>query len=915
MTGGDEGGSSALGALSRNWRSALVVNGLFDALEETERQRDELAHNLSRRDQGPPLFDAATENITVDGGNGDAWLPPDRDRDSSGGEWEPRKRQPPLLRHSLLGSSASPRSKSPPPRPPNPAIASATRTGRREEGNGGSGRRVLTSRESDKRQHPTRRRPEARNGSDDDDDDDDDGLLYDTAAGAEQMPPPPPTQTRRGGTPGFRDNRQGNSGGGGGGHAASSSRARGRARSGGRGEEERERDGPGLSAAVSVGSVGGELRGGELERVRGRVADLGAAIETSQSKLLRELSQVQEDFFSSFGYATPLGASAATSAAINGGTTAPDLGGGIGVGSVDGFSSALSSIPPLAGGGGGGGGGSHGHVGGNNFDRSRSPRWGGRRAGSGGGSGRVATSISPRARPPLLRRDLDETAEEEEEDKVRARSSGSYHCVGTKTSRGRSGGRDRRDQAAAAAAAATVDGTSYAFPMEASSSSPREGSGGVVGRGGERVFYSSSAGPAPRMRRSWKSLSPSPRTAAAAKGGWPVAAGAVGSARRSYVQNAGVDELRDRLLAELEAKEELARELEDSRREAEEYHERGEKREEKVEELLEREADERRARGEAEAELEHLRASHSRALEEQFSALGEKAKGLEGRSTELERRSAQLEEKTAGQEREISRRAAELEKVSAELLQRTSDLGEARAELGETGARLGETQVVLGETRGALGEKAAALERALSQLEEREARLGEARERVREVEGDRDGLAQELRDLQGVFESFRAASAELACDSSERTASALMRERKRASLRAAIWQWRAITLKSDLGTAVMLADRLKLRQAKRGAFGAWLDLCRRRSHARALVSRLLQRKTEVDQRGVWRHWARQTTAAAAAAESTALARAEAERARLNAAAVLTEALSRGRRRSLERGVVKLRDGVDASLMK
>lgn len=46
MTGGDEGGSSALGALSRNWRSALVVNGLFDALEETERQRDELAHNL-----------------------------------------------------------------------------------------------------------------------------------------------------------------------------------------------------------------------------------------------------------------------------------------------------------------------------------------------------------------------------------------------------------------------------------------------------------------------------------------------------------------------------------------------------------------------------------------------------------------------------------------------------------------------------------------------------------------------------------------------------------------------------------------------------------------------------------------------------------------------------------------------------
>lgn len=46
MASGDEGNSSALGDLSRNWRSALVVNGLFDALEETERQRDELAQNL-----------------------------------------------------------------------------------------------------------------------------------------------------------------------------------------------------------------------------------------------------------------------------------------------------------------------------------------------------------------------------------------------------------------------------------------------------------------------------------------------------------------------------------------------------------------------------------------------------------------------------------------------------------------------------------------------------------------------------------------------------------------------------------------------------------------------------------------------------------------------------------------------------
>lgn len=33
-------------ALSRNWRSALVVNSLHDALEEAERQRDEMAQML-----------------------------------------------------------------------------------------------------------------------------------------------------------------------------------------------------------------------------------------------------------------------------------------------------------------------------------------------------------------------------------------------------------------------------------------------------------------------------------------------------------------------------------------------------------------------------------------------------------------------------------------------------------------------------------------------------------------------------------------------------------------------------------------------------------------------------------------------------------------------------------------------------
>lgn len=44
-----EGGSEEDGGvqeLAGNWRSALVVNGLHDALAEAERQRDEMAHML-----------------------------------------------------------------------------------------------------------------------------------------------------------------------------------------------------------------------------------------------------------------------------------------------------------------------------------------------------------------------------------------------------------------------------------------------------------------------------------------------------------------------------------------------------------------------------------------------------------------------------------------------------------------------------------------------------------------------------------------------------------------------------------------------------------------------------------------------------------------------------------------------------
>lgn len=44
MTSEDNGGGFE--GLTQNWRSALVVNSLHDALEETERERDELAERL-----------------------------------------------------------------------------------------------------------------------------------------------------------------------------------------------------------------------------------------------------------------------------------------------------------------------------------------------------------------------------------------------------------------------------------------------------------------------------------------------------------------------------------------------------------------------------------------------------------------------------------------------------------------------------------------------------------------------------------------------------------------------------------------------------------------------------------------------------------------------------------------------------
>lgn len=46
--GMDEEGTNDPVPLAGNWRSALVVNSLHDALEEAERQRDEMAQKIIR---------------------------------------------------------------------------------------------------------------------------------------------------------------------------------------------------------------------------------------------------------------------------------------------------------------------------------------------------------------------------------------------------------------------------------------------------------------------------------------------------------------------------------------------------------------------------------------------------------------------------------------------------------------------------------------------------------------------------------------------------------------------------------------------------------------------------------------------------------------------------------------------------
>ena len=236
----------------------------------------------SKREEGAPLFadDGWSQDDDNPGVDGDQHAPAhghaygSGSGSGSGGRGtDGRGREPPsLLRYSLLATPAPA-----PTLTPTATPTSTASTAPRSR----SGRRATTSADESTVSAKPKRADRKRGPS--------------TAAAGPMLPPPPRAGGVVGGARGRNDSGGGSDGatylrerslsGGGGGHSGGGS---GDAiggpncgvRSGGGGQVERER-GLGLSAA-SVGSVDGELRGAELERVRGRVADLGAAIETSQ---------------------------------------------------------------------------------------------------------------------------------------------------------------------------------------------------------------------------------------------------------------------------------------------------------------------------------------------------------------------------------------------------------------------------------------------------------------------------------------------------------------------------------------------------------------------------------------------------------------------------------------------------------
>lgn len=182
----------------------------------------------------------------------------------------------------------------------------------------------------------------------------------------------------------------------------------------------------------------------------------------AKSKLLQELSQVQEDFFSSFGYTPPMGASAGTATGMSGNN-------GLVVGAAIG-SSALSPIPRFA-----GSASSNAAV--------RSPRWG-------------PPPVSRDRSPPLRRHDLrgsDEAGGGVRRGRPGFAGSGERRDGGSGGGGGERMGLERGGVRAGGAAAAGRGGVGYAFPA----SSDERGS-----------------------PRRWRSLSPSASVSSPSRSGW-----------------------------------------------------------------------------------------------------------------------------------------------------------------------------------------------------------------------------------------------------------------------------------------------------------------------------------------------------------------------------------------------------------
>ncbi|CAM9501405.1 unnamed protein product, partial [Discosporangium mesarthrocarpum] len=277
-------------------RSALVVNSLHDALKEAERDRDKMARIISTTDQGPPLFgkdDSPLHSQTRSPLQRwrDSLTAPERPSDGPGPQQPPH-----MLQRSLFA-----------PSPDTHPSTTLTRGDRDNSVHGGQGQG---------QGHPPRVTP---SGSGNEDRGREGGFFHSlplaegTSWGKRAVINGPgslvfPLREVRdedGGPGDGPEHAEGSNGGGGRGGAGAvptgSDRGRGSTELGGRGGNGAIEGSGGVRGSGSKSGADGDvLRSSSesLEKVRSQVASLGAAVESSQARLLMELSKVQEEFLS-----------------------------------------------------------------------------------------------------------------------------------------------------------------------------------------------------------------------------------------------------------------------------------------------------------------------------------------------------------------------------------------------------------------------------------------------------------------------------------------------------------------------------------------------------------------------------------------------------------------------------------------